>query len=315
MGIGRGTGPCVTASATRGAPRCSPGSPSSTRSPMPPRQAPPSTGARRPCAGASRPARRRRATRQRRPPATVPMAAGLAQRRVDRAGVAQPARRRVVLAEIVDLDELSSQRSAVRSMAQLCRPDQCRTIPIEQRRPTRSGATRRGPVRDAGCAATSSPRRTGSATRPTKPHARAQLRNIVLATSVGLAVVAITSDSSAWSVRRSCRSASTGHRRRAGGRPAAAGTDGRRCPARSSPSASPPAPRRGTVVRGIRGTSTPYGVPVAIAWLKLPASALDALFGMLMVHGGFIRACGVGHQGQIIAYAICAGTPSRCSPG
>ena len=61
-------------------------------------------------------------------------------------------------------------------------------------------------------------------------------------------------------------------------------------------------------VRGIRGTSTPYGVPVAIAWLKLPAGALTALFGMLMVHGGFVPGLSaLDTQGQIIAYSIVLG--------
>ena len=61
-------------------------------------------------------------------------------------------------------------------------------------------------------------------------------------------------------------------------------------------------------VRGIRGTSTPYGVPVAIAWLKLPAGALTALFGMLMVHGQFVPGLSaLDTQGQIIAYSIVLG--------
>ena len=61
-------------------------------------------------------------------------------------------------------------------------------------------------------------------------------------------------------------------------------------------------------VRNIRGTSTPYGVPVAIAWLKLPAGALTALFGMLMLHGAFIPGLSaLDTQGQIIAYAVVLG--------
>ncbi|MDF2732757.1 MAG: hypothetical protein K0S92_1390 [Desertimonas sp.] len=61
-------------------------------------------------------------------------------------------------------------------------------------------------------------------------------------------------------------------------------------------------------VRGMRGTSTPYGVPVAIAVLKLPAGALTALFGMLMLRGGFIPGLSaLDTQGQIIAYSIIFG--------
>jgi hypothetical protein len=61
-------------------------------------------------------------------------------------------------------------------------------------------------------------------------------------------------------------------------------------------------------LRNIRGTSTPYGVPVAIALLKLPAGALTALFGTLMLRGAFIPGLSaLDTQGQIIAYAIVLG--------
>ena len=61
-------------------------------------------------------------------------------------------------------------------------------------------------------------------------------------------------------------------------------------------------------VRNMRGTSTPYCVPVAIAWLKLPAGALTALFAMLMLRGGFIPGLSaLDNQGQIIAYSIVFG--------
>ncbi len=61
-------------------------------------------------------------------------------------------------------------------------------------------------------------------------------------------------------------------------------------------------------VRNMRGTSTPYCVPIAIAWLKLPAGALTALFGMLMLRGAFIPGLSaLDTQGQIIAYSIVFG--------
>jgi hypothetical protein len=61
-------------------------------------------------------------------------------------------------------------------------------------------------------------------------------------------------------------------------------------------------------VRGMKGTCTPYGVPVAIALLKLPAGALTALFGTLMLRGAFIPGLSaLDTQGQIIAYAIVFG--------
>lgn len=61
-------------------------------------------------------------------------------------------------------------------------------------------------------------------------------------------------------------------------------------------------------VRNMRGTSTPYCVPVAIAWLKLPAGALTALFGTLMLRGAFIPGLSaLDTQGQIIAYSVVFG--------
>jgi hypothetical protein len=61
-------------------------------------------------------------------------------------------------------------------------------------------------------------------------------------------------------------------------------------------------------VRSMRGTCTPYGVPLAIAWLKLPAGAITALFAMLLFRGAFIPGLSaLDSQGQIIAYAIVFG--------
>jgi hypothetical protein len=41
-------------------------------------------------------------------------------------------------------------------------------------------------------------------------------------------------------------------------------------------------------VQKLRGTSTPYGVPVALAILKLPAGALTAITGLVLLYGKFI---------------------------
>jgi hypothetical protein len=40
-----------------------------------------------------------------------------------------------------------------------------------------------------------------------------------------------------------------------------------------------------TAVRNVQGTSTPYGLPVALAVLKLPMGALTALLGLLLMRG------------------------------
>jgi hypothetical protein len=41
-------------------------------------------------------------------------------------------------------------------------------------------------------------------------------------------------------------------------------------------------------LRWIRGTSTPFNIPVALAILKLPSGALTAFLGVLLVRGEFI---------------------------
>jgi hypothetical protein len=61
-------------------------------------------------------------------------------------------------------------------------------------------------------------------------------------------------------------------------------------------------------VQKLRGTSTPYGVPVALAVLKLPAGALTAITGLVLLYGKFIPGLSeLDSQGQILAYAIVLG--------
>lgn len=61
-------------------------------------------------------------------------------------------------------------------------------------------------------------------------------------------------------------------------------------------------------LRGIRGTSTPYSVPVAAAVLKLPTGALTAVLGLLLMRGGFVPGLSaLDTSGQIIAWAIVLG--------
>jgi hypothetical protein len=61
-------------------------------------------------------------------------------------------------------------------------------------------------------------------------------------------------------------------------------------------------------LRGIRGTSTPYSVPVAAAVLKLPTGALTAVLGLLLMRGGFVPGLSaLDTSGQIIAWAILLG--------
>jgi hypothetical protein len=61
-------------------------------------------------------------------------------------------------------------------------------------------------------------------------------------------------------------------------------------------------------VRKMEGTSTPYGVPLALAMLKLPLGVASALVGLLLVHGQFIPGLtDLDTPGQILAYAIFLG--------
>jgi hypothetical protein len=61
-------------------------------------------------------------------------------------------------------------------------------------------------------------------------------------------------------------------------------------------------------LRGMRGTSTPYAVPVALILLKLPAGALTAVLGLLFIRGGFVPGLSaLDSSAQIIAWAIIFG--------
>lgn len=61
-------------------------------------------------------------------------------------------------------------------------------------------------------------------------------------------------------------------------------------------------------LRGIRGTSTPFDLPVAAAVLKLPTGALTAVLGILLMRGEFIPGLSaLDSPGQIIAWAILLG--------
>jgi hypothetical protein len=61
-------------------------------------------------------------------------------------------------------------------------------------------------------------------------------------------------------------------------------------------------------IRSIQGTSTPYSLPVAVALLKLPAGALTAVLGLLLMRGGFIPGLSaLDTSAQIIAWAVVFG--------
>jgi hypothetical protein len=61
-------------------------------------------------------------------------------------------------------------------------------------------------------------------------------------------------------------------------------------------------------LRGIRGTTTPYGLPVALALLKLPTGALTAVLGLLLMRGQFVPGLSaLDSSAQILAWAIVFG--------
>jgi hypothetical protein len=61
-------------------------------------------------------------------------------------------------------------------------------------------------------------------------------------------------------------------------------------------------------LRRIHGTSTPYGVPFAVAVLKLPSGALTAAFGLLLMRADFVPGLSaLDTPAQIIGWAIVFG--------
>ncbi|CAG6393698.1 hypothetical protein NMG29_34670 [Streptomyces cocklensis] len=61
-------------------------------------------------------------------------------------------------------------------------------------------------------------------------------------------------------------------------------------------------------LRNIRGTATPFRLPVALAMLKLPAGALTAVLGILLMRGAFVPGLSaLDSSAQIIAWAVIFG--------
>jgi hypothetical protein len=61
-------------------------------------------------------------------------------------------------------------------------------------------------------------------------------------------------------------------------------------------------------LRGISGSSTPFGLPIALALIKLPTGALTAVLGLLLMRGGFIPGLSdLDTSGQILSWAVVLG--------
>lgn len=61
-------------------------------------------------------------------------------------------------------------------------------------------------------------------------------------------------------------------------------------------------------IRNLRGSSTPYDVPVALALLKVPLGAFTAILGLVAIRGEFVPGLSsLDSQPQILAYALVLG--------
>jgi hypothetical protein len=61
-------------------------------------------------------------------------------------------------------------------------------------------------------------------------------------------------------------------------------------------------------IRNLRGTSSPYDVPVALAFLKVPLGAFTAILGLIAIQGEFVPGLSsLDSQQQILAYALLLG--------
>jgi len=61
-------------------------------------------------------------------------------------------------------------------------------------------------------------------------------------------------------------------------------------------------------IRGISGSSEPYGLPVALAALKLPTGAITAFLGLLLMRGQFVPGLSaLDTSAQILAWALVFG--------
>ena len=69
-------------------------------------------------------------------------------------------------------------------------------------------------------------------------------------------------------------------------------------------------------IRNLRGTSTPYDIPIALALLKVPAGALTAIGALIAIRGDFIPGLSaLDSQEQILAYALVFGYAQQLLTG
>jgi hypothetical protein len=69
-------------------------------------------------------------------------------------------------------------------------------------------------------------------------------------------------------------------------------------------------------IRNLRGTETPYDVPIALAMLKVPAGALTAIGALVAIRGEFVPGLSaLDTQEQILAYALLFGYAQQLLTG
>jgi hypothetical protein len=69
-------------------------------------------------------------------------------------------------------------------------------------------------------------------------------------------------------------------------------------------------------LRRMRGTSTPYAVPMTLLLLKLPTGALTAFLGLILLHGEFVPGLSaLDSSGQILAWALVFGAAQQLVTG
>ena len=69
-------------------------------------------------------------------------------------------------------------------------------------------------------------------------------------------------------------------------------------------------------IRHIRGSSDPYSIPVALAFLKLPTGALTALLGLVLIRAGLVPGIkSLDSSAEIIAWALIFGYAQQLFTG
>jgi hypothetical protein len=69
-------------------------------------------------------------------------------------------------------------------------------------------------------------------------------------------------------------------------------------------------------IRNLRGTQTPYDIPIALAWLKVPVGALTAIGTLIAIRGAFVPGLSaLDSQEQVLAYALIFGYAQQLLTG